>query len=72
MRVRSTVGSGEIGWVSFSGAFEDTKLFLLRQHPGMLQIIPKRDVQPEMLQRLRQLARDHVKGPMKILTGSAP
>ena len=26
MRVRSAVGSGEIGWISFSGAFEDTKL----------------------------------------------
>lgn len=72
MRVRSAAGSGEIAWISFSGAFEDAKLLLLRQHPGMLQIIPKRDVQPEMLARLRQLAREHIKGPMKILAGSAP
>ena len=71
MRVKSAVGSGEIAWISFNGAFEDAKLFLLRQHPGMLQIIPKRDVHPETLTRLRDLTREHVKGPLKI-QGSTP
>jgi hypothetical protein len=72
MRVKSAAGSGEIAWISFNGAFEDARLFLFRQHPGMLQIIPKRDVQPEMLVRLRVLAREHVRGPLKIQTGSVP
>jgi hypothetical protein len=66
VRIQSASGSGEVVWAVFNGAFEDAKLFLLRQHPGLLQIIPKRGLPADVLPRLRQLVRAHVVGPLKI------
>lgn len=70
MKASSEVGAGESMWAAFDAAFENKSLIILRQRPGSLLILPKRNADPNALARLRALLRAHVKNVR--LEASAP
>lgn len=61
LKASSEVGAGDASWVVFNAAFESRSLIVLRQRPGSLLILPKRDADHDALTRLRILLRAHVK-----------
>lgn len=66
VKVRSAVGSSEAVWTTFDAALESRGHFVLRQKPGVLQIIPKRDLNADVLARLRALLRAHLTGLIRL------
>ncbi len=60
LRASSEVGSGQALWAVFGAVFESKSLIVLRQLPGILLILPKRNADESALVRLRSLLRAHI------------
>lgn len=59
-KASSEVGAGESVWAVFDAVYETAKILVIRQLPGLLLILPKRNADEGALARLRVLLRTHI------------
>lgn len=60
VEVAYAMGRGETAWALWKSALETRNLILVRHGLGLLHIIPKRDLTPSDLSRLRAMLREHL------------
>lgn len=60
--VQSEVGSGRTQWVVWRRAFENSRVLAIRHQINIVQFLPKRQIPPETLPRLRELLRTALGG----------
>ncbi|MBL8547814.1 MAG: hypothetical protein JNL81_15215 [Hyphomonadaceae bacterium] len=65
--IESELGNASTNWLPYNGAFENKRFIVLRQQPNCAHILPTGAVDREELRRLRNLLRNHVKGPVRLL-----
>jgi hypothetical protein len=58
----AVLGAGESKWQAFDGAWQNRRVVVLRQRPGLLHIIPRRDLSNEAQTVLRATIREHLRG----------
>lgn len=63
---RAESGSGKSNWSVFDGVFENRHVLVIRQRPGMLHIIPKRDLSDAQTLQIRRMLRQHVNGVLRM------
>ncbi len=57
---------GQSGWANWKSAFETNSLIVTRHHLGLLQIIPKRNLPPDVIARIRDVLRMNIKGQVRL------
>lgn len=66
--VSSDTGSGVSKWIVWKSSFETKRLIIIRHQTGLIQIIPKRDLTPTTLERVRAMLAAHL-APQQVQGG---
>ncbi len=66
----SATAHGVSGWDNWKAAFETKSLIVIRHHLGLVQIIPKRAMTAEMVERIRHVLRENIKGSLRLAPGA--
>lgn len=64
----TTTAQGQSGWDNWKAAFETKSLIVIRHHLGLLQIIPKRNLDLATMGEIRETLRAHIKGNVRLAT----
>ncbi|MEQ1618021.1 MAG: hypothetical protein ABL883_06715 [Terricaulis sp.] len=62
----TATAQGQSGWDNWKAAFETNSLIVIRHHLGLLQIIPKRNLDAMTVGRIREVLRAHIKGGVRL------
>lgn len=66
----TATAQGVSGWDNWKAAFETKSLIVIRHHLGLVQIIPKRAMPAELVERIRHVLRENIKGSMRLPPGA--